>query len=305
MRQHGVLAALPVVLDPLQKQAIGNGGQQMQGGVFGHWPERARMWRHHDVMGFGHGGNLLHLGDAASPSGVGLDHIHEFTLDQLPRAVNGAHALAGGQRHLGGVADALVALEVVRGNRVFNEQQVVGLQSPRQARGVAGGHPGWAMQVDHDVHLVTHRLAQRRHFSHRVGHAATLDGSHTPGLEAQRHFWRVGMGIDADLVTHLAAQQVPDRHAQGLAFDVPQRHVDAGHGTGAHRAGQTMDHDGRHHALPQPLNVGRVLAHQQTLEVLYRCFDHAGPARTFANAHQAFVGVDLDKQPVAGAGDAR
>ena len=44
------------------------------------------------------------------------------------------------------------------------------------------------------------------------------------------------MGIDAHPVAHLAAEQLPDRHAQRLALDVPQRVLDARHGGEADRA---------------------------------------------------------------------
>ena len=36
------------------------------------------------------------------------------------------------------------------------------------------------------------------------------------------------MGVDAHLVAHLAAEQSPDRHAEMLAENVPQRDLDAG-----------------------------------------------------------------------------
>ena len=54
-----------------------------------------------------------------------------------------------------------------------------------------------------------------------------------------------------------------------------------------------------------PLDMGRVLADEDRLEVLDRGLDHARPARTFADTGDAVVGVDLDEQPVAYAADLR
>ena len=67
--------------------------------------------------------------------------------------------------------------------------------------------------------------------------------------------------IDADLVAHLAAQQLVDRQARGLAGDVPERHLDGAHGAavGLERAALA---DAQHH----PLDVGRVRADQGLAE---------------------------------------
>ena len=35
------------------------------------------------------------------------------------------------------------------------------------------------------------------------------------------------MGVGAQMVAHLAAEQAPDRHAERFAEDVPQRDLDA------------------------------------------------------------------------------
>ena len=179
---------------------------------------------------------------------------------------------------MGGIADAPVAVQVVGCDRVFDEQQVVGLERAGQPCRVAGRHPRWAVQVDHDVHLVADRLAQGCHLAYRVRHATAFDRRDTACLQAERNLWRIRMGIDANPVAHQSTEQVPHRHAQGLAFDVPQRHVDAGHCTGADSAGHAVHHDGRHHALPQTFNVGRILADQDALEVVDRGLDDAGPA---------------------------
>ena len=278
MRNHGELAAFPIVLDTLQEQAVRNRGQHMQRGIFRHRSQRPGMRRHHDVVRFGHGGNLLHLRNAAGTPGVGLHHVHQVGFDQLAQAEDGGHAFTSGQRHIGVVTDAAVTVQVVGRYRVFDKQQLVRLERTRQLGRVAGRQPRRPVQVDHDVHLVAHRLAQGRYLAHRVGHATAFDRRDAARLEAQRHLGCIGVGIDTNLVAHLAAQQVPHRHAQYFSLDVPQGHVDAGHGASAHRAGHAMHHDGRHHALPQALDMCGVLADQDALEVLHRRLDHARPA---------------------------
>ena len=84
MRHHGARATFPVILDPFQDQRVGNRGHQVQRCIFGDRPERSGVRRHHDVMRFGHRGDLLHLRDAAGASGIGLDDVDRA------RALDGA-----------------------------------------------------------------------------------------------------------------------------------------------------------------------------------------------------------------------
>ena len=79
---------------------------------------------------------------------------------------------------------------------------------------------------------------------------------------------RAGVGIDADPVARRAAEQLVDRHAEGLALDVPERLVDAAQGAGQDRAAavESMAVD----RLPVVDDRPRVLADQIRLDLLDR-----------------------------------
>ena len=237
----------------------------MQSGIFGHRPKRARVRRHHDVMCLCHGGYFFHLRDAAGATGVRLHHIHEFLLNQLAQSEDRAHALTRGQRNVRGIAYAPVTIKVLRRNRVFHEEQFVGFKFTRQGGSVGRCQPGWPVQIDHQVDLIAHCFTQGGNFAHRVRHAAAFECGHAACFECQRGFGCAGVRVHAYLAAHLAAQEAPHRNAQYLAFDVPQRHVNAGHGAGAYRARHAMAHDGDLHFLPEPLYMLRVFTDQQGL----------------------------------------
>ena len=203
-----------------------------------------------------------------------------------------------------------IAVEVLRRDRILDPGKFVGLQRAGETGGVGRRHPGRAVQVDHHVHVSADRVADRGDLAHRIADAAAFQRRDAALLQRQRHLGRVGVAIDAHAVADLAAEQVPHRRAERLALDVPQRHVDAGHGAAADRAEHAVAHDGGLHLLPELLDMGRVLADEHGLEVLDGGLDHPRPAGALADAGDALVGVDLDEQPVAhaaegGVGDAR
>ena len=76
----------------------------------------------------------------------------------------------------------------------------------------------------------------------------------------------VGVTVDARSLAHLAAQQVVNGHIRHLALDVPQRFVHAGDGVVEHGAVAPVGADHAH--LPDVLDAGDVLAHQQRLHVV-------------------------------------
>ena len=110
------------------------------------------------------------------------------------------------------------------------------------------------------------------------------------------------MAVEADTVTHLAAQQVPDRRVQGLALQVPERQLDAGDGARADHARHAVALRGGEQLLPDPLDQERVLTDDQRLQVLDRGLHDPRPAPALADAVQPGVGMDLHEQPVAPAG---
>jgi hypothetical protein len=110
-------------------------------------------------------------------------------------------------------------------------------------------------------------------------------------LHAGRVLLRVlglrGVGVEADLLAVGAAQERVHRYAVGLAGQVPQGHLDAGHATAAPAvAAELLD------ALEQHLDVARVLAEQAGLE-----FEGVPLVRVVAHlavAADALVGGDAD-----------
>ena len=125
----------------------------------------------------------------------------------------------------------------------------------------------------------------------RLGRAALVDGVHVAEAE---------MGVGAQMVAHLAAEQAPDRHAEGFPEDVPQRDLDARdrrHAVDAEPPEAVARHD-----LVALLDVAGVLPDQQRLEVFEGADDGARLPfqRRLAPAEQAgLVGLDPHEHPVA------
>ena len=86
----------------------------------------------------------------------------------------------------------------------------------------------------------------------------------------------VRMAVNARSLAHLAAQQVINRHVGHLALDVPQRLIHAGDRVVEHGAVAPVSADHAH--LPDVLNAGNILAHQQGLHVVGHRVGHGDPA---------------------------
>jgi hypothetical protein len=102
-----------------------------------------------------------------------------------------------------------------------------------------------------------------------------------------------------DLVAGEAAEQLVDRDVERLALDVPEGDVDGGDGRGGDVAGR--EEAASEHLLPEALDLERVLADEERLEVLDGAGDGklaAGEA-AFADAPDALVGVHDDEGVVA------
>ena len=207
----------------------------------------------------------------------------------------------------------LERLVVLAEDGFLHEHQLVRLQLAQQHLGHGLVHP--AVEVHADAHVRPHGLAHRGH----VGQAALdlvvavdelqlLGAVHLDGGEAARHGRLRGGGgvgravatdpaVDADAVAHLAAQQVGDAHAQGLALDVPQRLVDAGQC--AHVDAAAAVEAGAVHHGPVVLDLAGVLAD----EVIGQLIDHGGDGVGAAFEHRlapavdALVGFDFEEAP--------
>ena len=183
------------------------------------------------------------------------------------------------------------------------------------------------MEIHHDLDLLAHGLAQRLHqLGHmvdaaqrgrvmRVGDEHDLEGAvalvdDLEGLVDQRlglhglidraHVAEAEMGIDRHAIAGLAAEEPPDRHAQILAQDIPERHLDAGDGGGADdpHAPEAML---VHHPISL-LDVARIAADEERGQILHGPDDGArlpfqgglAPA-----VEPRLVGLDLDEDPIA------
>ena len=104
--------------------------------------------------------------------------------------------------------------------------------------------------------------------------------------------------VAAELRTERSAEKPSHRHAEPLAFEVPQRDVERGQRCLQHRAAAPAPRVIQ--AVPMALGSRRVLA-DQVRRVLADCrLDRLQRAveRAFAPAGDPFVGVDADEQPV-------
>ena len=108
------------------------------------------------------------------------------------------------------------------------------------------------------------------------------------GLGAARH-GRVGVAIDAHLVAKPAAEHLVDRHAVGLAGEIPQRDLDRRDAAALPAvAAELLD------AAKQPVDVARVLAKQPALQ--HQRIGGAGAVAHLAKPDDALVGVDLEQR---------
>ena len=103
--------------------------------------------------------------------------------------------------------------------------------------------------------------------------------------------------IDVDAFAHLPAQQLPHRHAEPLALDVPQRLIDAG--DSGHQHGAATVEAESVERLPRILDAIGGAADEAILRAFHRAGHRFGMAfeARFAPADQAIVGLDADEQP--------
>ena len=106
--------------------------------------------------------------------------------------------------------------------------------------------------------------------------------------------------VDPDLVAHLAAEELVDRHPGRLAGDVPERVLDRAHrrAVGLERAALA---DAQHH----PLDVGGVLADERVTEMQHPGLEVALGELDLAEAVEALVGDDADDRMPADHGAAQ
>jgi len=98
----------------------------------------------------------------------------------------------------------------------------------------------------------------------------------------------IGVAIDADRVSELAAEELPHRHAPRLAREIPKRDFDAAHATRLARvAAKLLD------AAEDLFDIAGVFAEDTAFE--HGRIGAAGGVAHLAVADQTLVGVDLDQ----------
>src|SRR5450830_1060942 len=291
-----------VVADRVQLQA---GGQR-------DWAQRAVQRQGH-VVGFGHVGDLAGFGDAAGVGSVRLDDVDVTFAEHALEVPAREQALAQGNRRAGQRSEFFQGFVVFAEHRLFDKHQFVRVQLFHQHLG--HGLVYAAMEVDADAHVRADGIAHggdvgqgQVDFFEAVDELQFFGTVHFHRGEATRYGFFGGAGgvggavaadprIHANLVTHLAAQQVADRHAQGFALDVPQRLVDAGqcahmHGAAAIEAAAIEDG-------PDVFDIAWIFADQVVGQFLNRSRHRVGAAfdHGFAPAGDALVGFHFKEAP--------
>jgi hypothetical protein len=118
----------------------------------------------------------------------------------------------------------------------------------------------------------------------------------------------VGVEIDRDALAQPPAHQLADRHAQRLARQVPQRHLDAAH-RGIIGAAGAADEQGRRrtgeiaappapHVVHDRLDRQRIAARQQRVEIVVDDVLGTDRVEELAGAGQPFLGIDANEPAV-------
>ena len=175
------------------------------------------------------------------------------------------------------------------------------------------------MHFDQKLHLLAHRFPNRRQRSDRlllgfegdeqslVVERVSLERGHSLLRIAQSVFSgffgsvSVPPSIRPDAVSHHPAQQFVHRDSEGLALDIPQRHLDAAYG------GQ-LDRTASHEEvvierLPVLLDAAGVLADDKLAELLHHRGDGQGPTGRVAPPDYPLVGLHLHIDVVPGRHD--
>ena len=265
----------------------------MQRSDAGQRPQRI-MGRDADARGLRRRGDLARLGEAAGMGDIGLGDMHGVEAEQRLELAAADEPLARGDRDRRALGHGLHQLRIARRHRLLDEERPARRQGTDVVEG-GGGRGRAAVEIHHDLDLLAHGLAQRLHQLGdmidaaqrrrvmRIGNEHDLEGAvalvdDLEGLVDQRlglhglidgaHVAEAEMGIDRHAIAGLAAEEPPDRHAQILAQDVPERHLDAGDGRGADdpHAPEAML---VHHAIGL-LDVAGIAADEKRRQILHR-----------------------------------
>ena len=273
-----------------------------------------------DIVSLAPVGHLQRLGQPAHDAQVDAGVADQLLLYDLAEGPFARPLLAGGYGQGYVLRQGAVAARVLRPERVLDEEGLVRLQGLAQADDVRRVQARVDIEeqldirpdgVPHGGHL---RLAQpdsldrlqRARPSERAGAGgaslreaparelpALLLGGQA-ALDEREGISALVVRVADDLVPHRPAQELVDRHAEGLALDVPERDVD---GADRRAVGRVGGEEGApEHVLPQALSRERVLADDDLGEVLQGGVDGRAPEghADLAEAVYPLVGLHLD-----------
>ena len=134
-------------------------------------------------------------------------------------------------------------------------------------------------QADADIHLQEGK-AMFHALLERVAHLGAV------GLAAH-----VGIAVDADFVAELAAQHLVNGHAEGLAGQIPERHLDAAHPAAlAGVPAKLLD------AAEELVDVAGIFTQEQAFQ--HQGIGLGGGITHLAITYQALVGIQLHQGAV-------
>ena len=288
------------------------GGIQIQAAGKGHRAKRAVGSKGH-IVGFGHGGDLLALGQAAGMGKVRLHDVHAANGQQTFEIVLGEQAFTGSNGDVAGCCDFGEVLHVIAENGFLNEHGVELLQlfGDQFCHGFV--HP--SVEVDGDAEVPAaafshagNTLQQRIHLGVAVQKLQLVGAVHFDGGEALLFLFQcsaahIGGAVAAHPAVHphliaaAAAHQLPDRHIEVFALDIPQGLIDAG--DGAHQdAAAAVEAAAEQHS-PQVFDLHGVGTNEVRLHLMDALAYGGGAAfqHRLAPAGNACIGADLNKSP--------
>ncbi|MPM32571.1 hypothetical protein SDC9_79135 [bioreactor metagenome] len=197
-----------------------------------------------NVIGLGHRGDLLDLGNAAGMTQIRLDNIYAASLKEALEIISTKQTLAGCDGDVAASGDLLEALHVFTQDGLFEEHGVKLLKLFGQD--LCHGLVHAAVEIDSDSKVLAASLADSGHaFQNsvdlfvRVDHLQFFGSVHFDGAEAGVHALpghcagiggtvAADPGIHADLVTALAAHQLVNRGVEKFPLNIPECLVDSG-----------------------------------------------------------------------------
>ena len=288
------------------------GGIQIQAAGKGHRAKRAVGSKGH-IVGFGHGGDLLALGQAAGMGKVRLHDVHAANGQQTLEIVLGEQAFTGSNGDVAGRRNLGEILHVIAENGFLNEHGVelfqlfghdlchglvhpaVKINGNAKVLAAALAHAGYALQQGINLGVAVQKLQL-------VG-AVHLDGGEALLFLFQCSAAHIGGAVAAypaihpHLIAAAAAHQLPDRHIEVFALDIPQGLIDAG--DGAHQdAAAAVEATAEQHS-PQVFDLHGVGTNEVRLHLMDALAYGGGAAfqHRLAPAGNACISADLNKSP--------